>query len=88
MLNDISVVMDSKDEDLDQLVCDLISLNFDIVDIDNVEDDDPSLNMLIYRFNLSDEELNKLLTFVKASPYGDGYEIERWNTGNCEILWD
>ena len=82
MKHDISVVMMQEDMKLDQLVSDLESLNLEIVGDESNDD------WVIFRYELSDEELDSLLTFVKASPYAQSYEVECWDSGDCEFLWN
>lgn len=82
MKHDISIVMAQDDKNLDQLMNGLESLDL-VIMMEESNDD-----WVILRCELDDKELEDLLTFVKASPYAKGYEVECWDSGDCEFLWN
>lgn len=82
MKHDILVVMDHKAELLDEMIKDLESINL------TIKEDESNEDWIVYHYELDDDELNSLLEFVAASPYGEEYEIECWDGGNCKYLWN
>ena len=85
MIRDIEVIMEKEDYDIEDLMNDLDNANLNLIWAHDPELEENG--MIVYRGFLDEQKFNRLMTFVSASPLGNGYEVLEWKDGDSKKLW-